>query len=391
MNTLIINKIPYKYEGLWRDNIKKKILDSNDKLLPFPVENSNEWDDKDEFLEILLEVQHKLQNPKNFIFYKKNEIYNKDCLLCDKKNITHGIYSVNNIRWESGLKHYIRKHNIIPSEEFIDFIYKYSNASKTKSKIIGRIDGKKVIKSDKKYLKVDRNQILIMDALMVHGGQKIYGEREHKDKKKKLQKYKYSEHTGLLDFNNTGLEKIIVSGNTTRISPDDDDIFLPKNMLEALDYEYIFHTHPPTPAPGARAIQGILYEFPSISDIFHFIDHYNDGRTQGSIVIAPEGMYIIRKKDTDDKKIDINEDKFYEQFIAEMWKSQESAIKKYGTEFSLHTFYSVIAQDKKYINNLNKILNKYKLHIDYHARIKDIEDTWVIDTIYLPVYSVEYK
>ena len=28
-----------------------------------------------------------------------------------------------------------------------------------------------------------------------------------------------------------------------------------------------------------------------MSDIFHFIDHYNDGRTQGSIIIAPEGMH----------------------------------------------------------------------------------------------------
>ncbi|ARF09864.1 hypothetical protein Indivirus_4_36 [Indivirus ILV1] len=392
MNTLIINKVRYKYEGLWRDNIKRKILDSNNKLLPFPIENTDEWDDKTNFVSILLDVQQKLHNHKNFIFYKKNETFNKDCIICGKKNITHGIYSINNIRWETGFKHYIKKHNIVPSDEFIDFIYRYSNVSKAKSKVIGRINGKKVIKSDKKYLRIDRNQILIMDALMIHGGQKIYGEREFKrSKDNKLKKYKYSEHTGLLDFNNTGLEKIIVSGNTTRVSPDDDDIFLPKNMIEALDYEYIFHTHPPTPVPGARSSQGILYEFPSISDIFHFIDHYNEGRTQGSIVIAPEGMYIIRKKDTDDKKIDINEDKFYKQFIETMWKSQESAIGKYGTEFSLHTFYSVIAQDKKYIKNLNKILNKYKLHIDYHARIKDTDDAWVIDTIYLPVYSIEYK
>lgn len=390
MNTIILNKIPYKYEGLWRSNIKQNIVDANNKLLPYPTHYDDIWEDKDTFLKILLEVQHRLQNPKNFIFYKKNESYHKDCLLCDKKNITHGYYSINHIRWETGLKHYINKHNIIPSNDFIDFIYKYSNSTKTKEKIIGRINGKSIVKSDKKYLKIDRNQILIMDALMAHGGQKIYAQGE--DKKRKKYNYKYSEHTGLLDFNNTGLEKIIVSGNTTRVSPDDDDIYLPKNMAEALDYEYIFHTHPPTPTAGARAEQGILYEFPSISDIFHFIDHYNEGRTQGSIVIAPEGMYIIRKKDTNDyKKIDINEDKFYKQFIDTMWKSQKDAIAKYGSNFSLNKFYSEIAQDKSYIKNLNKVLNKYRLHVDYHARIKDTEDSWVIDTIYLPVFSIEYK
>ena len=101
----------------------------------------------------------------------------------------------------------------------------------------------------------------------------------------------------LLDFNNSGLEKIIISGNTSRVDANDDVIFLPKNMIDAFDYEYIFHTHPPTPKQGARANVGILYEFPSISDLFHFMDHYNEGKTQGSIVIAPEGMYIIRKKE----------------------------------------------------------------------------------------------
>ena len=40
---------------------------------------------------------------------------------------------------------------------------------------------------------------------------------------------------------------------------------------------------------------GILYEFPSISDITHFIEHHNNGKLLGSIIMAPEGIYIIRK------------------------------------------------------------------------------------------------
>jgi hypothetical protein len=162
-------------------------------------------------------------------------------------------------------------------------------------------------------------------------------------------------------------------------------------MIEALDYEYIFHTHPPTPRPGGRVHQGILYEFPSISDIFHFIYHYNKGRTQGSIIIAPEGMYIIRKKEVNDKHININEDKFYTDTQSIMWKCQNDSISKYGKKFSVDFFYYKISQDREYIDKINKVINKYKIHIDYYSRIKDLDNRWVIDTIYLPVYIMELK
>ena len=45
--------------------------------------------------------------------------------------------------------------------------------------------------------------------------------------------------------------------------------------MDASFYQYLFHTHPPTPKPGGRAGEGIVYEFPSIGDILHFIDHFN--------------------------------------------------------------------------------------------------------------------
>ena len=383
MNNIKINDVIYKYEFFWRNGINDKTYDSDNKLLPFPEHHDKiDWTDKDAFVQQLENVQRELYSNNKFIPYSNQEY--KNCLLCDKKNITTGVYSVNNIRWENGTKHYIRKHNITPNDDFIDFIHRYQNSKSTKERVIARFKGYKVVKNDKRYLKLDRNQILIMDALMEHGGYKIY-----KDKKNK-NIYKYSEHAGLLDFNNTGLEKIIVSGNTNILDAGDNDIYLPKNMIEAYDYEYIFHTHPPTPKPGARVTGGILYEFPSISDMFHFMDHYNDGKTQGSIVIAPEGMYIIRKKVVDDKKIFINEDKFYNDAMNIWRKIQINSINKYGTKFTTNMFYSKIAQDRSYINMFNKVLNKYKIHIDYYSRIHDGKN-WVIDTIYLPVYAIEFK
>jgi len=383
MNIIKLNNNLYKYEFFWRNTKSELSYDFNNNLLPFPTHVKKEWNDKKIFISQLEKVQRiAIGNHK---FYSYNQQQYKDCVLCDKKKISIGLYSLNNIRWETGMKHYINKHNIKPTMEFIDFIYRCSNSNENKKSTVGHIHGIKIIKSDKKYLKIDRNQMLIMDALMKHGGEKIYKDANNKNL------FRYSEHSGLLDFNNYGLEKIIISANTTRIDPNDDDIFLPRNMVEALDYEYIFHTHPPTPGPGGRVSSGVLYEFPSISDIFHFMDHYNQGRTQGSIIIAPEGMYVIRKKIVDDNIIKINEDKFYNETLKMLWKCQKESIQKYGKKFTSDIFFSKIAQDKSYINKINKIINKYKIHIDYYSRIKDSQGQWIIDTVYLPVYVIDLK
>ena len=160
-------------------------------------------------------------------------------------------------------------------------------------------------------------------------------------------------------------------------------------MADAYDYEYIFHTHPPTPKVGGRAVEGILYEFPSSSDILHFVDHYNDGNTQGSIVITPEGMYVIRKHITNNKKININEDELYNKLNGVFNKLQKEAINKFGKKFSENTFYKKISQDVTYIDKLNIFLHEYHLHIDFFSRIQDDNGRWVLDTVYLPVYVVE--
>lgn len=377
MNTIKFGNKIYKYESFWRDNYDKKEYDSLNKELPYPEHHiSQKLQNIESFLNKLYSVEDFLKDKEKFLKYEKP----KACLLCHKKNITTGLFSINNIRWEDGLNHYINVHNIKPSDDFIDFIYRYGNSKK---RTISRINGIKVIKSGKQYLKLERNQILIMDALMKHGGDKIY-----KDAKKK-EIYRYSEHAGLLDFNNHGLEKIIISGNTTRVDSGDNDIFLPKNMIDAFDYEYIFHTHPPTPKPGGRVGLGILYEFPSISDLFHFTDHYNNGQTQGSIVIAPEGMYNIRKKTANDKLIEFNENIFYRQTNKTMWDCQRDAISMYGKNFTTNVFFSQIAQNTTFIDRINKVVNKYKLHIEYYPRIKDDNDKWIIDSVYLPIYVVE--
>lgn len=378
MNALKINNKLYKYESFWRETIDDKTIDYDGERLPYPIK-SIEWDFKDTFYAKLEKVNKYFKEKKKFIKYDNK----KDCLLCDQKSITSGLFSVNRIRWEDGLLHYIKAHNIKPSDEFVDYIFRLQLDITTYLKRT-KIKGVKIQIKNKTYLKLDRNQLLIIDALMEHGSKRLYS---HKRKSKPM----YSEHSGLLDFNEYGLEKIVVSGNTTRIDENDDEIFLPENMIDAFDYEYIFHTHPPTPKPGARAKYGILYEFPSTSDLFHFLDHYNGGVTQGSIIVAPEGMYIIRKFKSDGKKIKFNENKFYHEIRNKYSEVQDEAIRKHGFNFTLNTFYSKIAQDKSFIRMINEVLNKYQLHIEYYSR-KKINNRWLLDTIYLPVYVVEpYK
>ena len=383
MNVIKINNKAYKYESFWRPSYRKKIYDYYNVLLSYPKEGT-EWQNRESFLEKLVDVQKSIIRSNNFIDYKREDY--RDCLLCHKKNITKGVFQINKIRWEEGLTHYIDVHKIKPSGEFIDFIFGYM-IDITQSRInlkVGKFNSKIVINNGKKYLKMDRNQILILDALMKHGSYRKYIDNNNKNI------YRYSEHAGLLDFNDTGLERIIVKGDTKRVNPGDNDIFLPEDFNpDELDFEYIFHTHPPTDGIGGRAKDGILYEFPSVGDMLYFVDIHNETKVQGSIVIAPEGMYIIRNAKKGTNKINIDFNKFFRTAGQKLFTVEEDAIKKYGIDFTINEFYSKIAQDRTYINQFNKFLNKHGLNIEYYPRIKDSKGSWIIDTIYLPIYVVE--
>jgi hypothetical protein len=388
MNTYKYNNTSYKLESIWNhSNIDANFelqRDSNGQLYKDPVANINKWGGQDQFASRLSVVQEYIYKQNKYSKYDLKKDKDKECLICKKKDISTGIYNLNNNIWEDGLLHYINDHNIKPSDEFIELIYTYKlKTNKTK---IMRFKSELFTIADLKYIKVDKNQIMIMDALLKHGG---YSKKYLDFKDKNI--FRYSEHAGLLDLNDNGLDKVLVSGKTTRVDKNDNEIYMPKNMTNILEYEYIFHTHPATKIAGGRVAVGILYEVPSISDIFHFIDHFNRGLTQGSLVIAEEGLYNIRKYEFDRKKIKIDEDDMYKNTRRVFNKIQDQAIEKYGTKFTASTFYSKIAQDREFIDVINKTLNKYKLQIDYYPRIKDKKGRWIIDDVYLPVYMTEIK
>jgi hypothetical protein len=251
--------------------------------------------------------------------------------------------------------------------------------------IVHRVSGKIYRRDKKKMIKLTKNNLMVLDAVMNQGGYT----KKYEDKSKRL---RYSEHLGMLDFNNKGLERIIISAIPSLEYEDDPEILLPDNPVDALDYEYIFHTHPPTPYPGARVKESILYEFPSVNDLFHFAEHYNQGNTQGSIIIAPEGIYILT---SGKKKITIPDfDRVAESIMTQVYKVQHGAMKKYNYDFQKHPekFYQKVAQDMSYIKKYNKIVSEYwknDIKILYKPRRKDDQGNWYIPSIYIPVSVIE--
>jgi len=262
----------------------------------------------------------------------------------------------------------------------------------TNKKFSFKYNTKNIITYPTKYIKLTRNQLQLLDDIMTSGNSKKYIDTYNK--------LRYTEQAGILDFDNTKLDKLIISGKTTIQDKYDIDILLPKNMIDALDYEYIFHTHPPTPYAGARVLtHEILYEVPSIADLYHFAYHHNEGNIQGSIIIAPEGIYIIRLK-KDIKYIDVPSIKGEKILLKIHGKLQEKAIKKFGHNFTENNqkyFYTKVAQDRTFINEYNKYIQQYfnpYIVIIYKPRIYDkLTKKWIIESLYLKVkpIEIEYK
>jgi hypothetical protein len=376
MNTIIRNNKELIIICNWVDN-NDKSRDSKGKLFPIPKQGK-EWGYKDQFINRLKYVELILKNNNKII--KMDE--KKSCLLCDKEYAKY-TYKFGKYIWQDILIHYIDKHNIKPPEEFMDFVYfnKLSLPINLTTNItLKRPEAEN--KDNKKYIKINKNQLLILDALLEHGGYtKKYSDSEN------TSIYRYSEHSGLFNLNRLQLQKIVVLANTDRVDLGDDEIYMPQNVNDMNKYEYMYHTHPPTPKAGGRAELGIVYELPSIGDVLHFIEHFNEGKISGSIVISSEGLYNIRKLDFTKNKFDIDEDNLYREFIEESRKIQKKCINKYGYEFTKIEFYSKIAQDTNLINSINEVTNKYNINIDYIPRIKDKNNNWILDTIYLPVYK----
>jgi len=226
-----------------------------------------------------------------------------------------------------------------------------------------------------KVFTVEKNDLFVLDALMHDGSQQKYSHNKNN--------LKYSEHGGLLDFDKHGLERIIV---TTHKESDktDPEIYFPVVTDDVEDYEFMYHTHPPTPTPGARSKQGIVYEVPSLSDINTFVMTYLEGKTQGSIIVAPEGFYVIRalKKHLNPEEYQLNE--LMQGIMYMNYKYAE----KYKFNVTVDIFYKHIITNTKLQKKLKEQIRKYtnnELTIDFFKRKKDSTGNWIVNKLYLIV------
>lgn len=285
-------------------------------------------------------------------------------------------YLLGNILWGSIVKHIITNHNIYPSEYFVNVIL----ASDIANNIIINppllLNNK--IRSPIKYIPLHRNKLLILDALMNQGSFPRYQNGTD---------YLFSEHSGVITVKDNVVDDIIVFTNTDRTDKGDDRIFLPNNTIKLSKYKYLFHTHPNTLRYGGRVKEGILYEFPSAGDIFNYIKYHIEGKALSSIVISPEGAYVIRQL-THSKRMNVDSVLFHQlkDFIIIL---EKRAIKKYIKDLKYLSdsdfFHKKIGSDYEFINIYNQFISPLNLLIEYYPREK-VNGEWSLRQFYLQYF-----
>ena len=248
-----------------------------------------------------------------------------------------------------------------------------------------------------RIIPINHNKLLILDALARQGSSAYYKLDKKQCVKKALEKlsigsdgedcidsYIYSEHSGAISVKNGKISDVVVSATSNRISNADPSIFLPRNDDILARHPYIFHTHPVTDAYGSRQKSGIVFDFPSPNDIFNFVTYHNTAIAQASIVVATEGMYVIRPMFYE-KKIALPSAAF-DKIKNGIVKIEKRAYAKYYDiikgELSEEIYLTNIACDLSFINMFNDLIDEYNLYVEYYPRRKK-KNQWAMHGIYL--------
>lgn len=288
-------------------------------------------------------------------------------------------YNIGNIWWYNNITHLVNSHSLYPSTYFINFV------------LNTLVNGSYIVNPPLElcensidtfcYVKFDKNKLLIIDALMSSGS---YPRYENNNSRILTNKYIYSEHSGTITIEDNCIRSINVSADTNRINYNDETIFLPNNNSDFENHTILFHTHPNTITTGGRIKQGIIYEFPSSSDILNFVYYHNNAIAQLSLVISPEGIYVIRplKQTT---LINIDNDKFInlEKVISGI-ENKVIAINKNENLTDPDIFHTKISNNFHYIRKLNHFLSSSNIFIEYYPRQK-VNNEWL-----LPSVSLQY-
>ena len=293
------------------------------------------------------------------------------------------LFVLGNIVWSDKLKYLILRNKSYPSEYFIDVILA--------TEIIDSYICNPPIKLDSKYIDafsyvcLRYNKLLIIDALMKQGSNKRYLVDSDPPK------YVYSEHSGGISVIDGVVDKIVVATDTDRIDSHDQDIFLPVNSDILATNDIIFHTHPNASSYGGRYDEGIVYEFPSSSDLLNFVKYYNEGKAQASIIATPEGLYVIRLVSFEKKiKPIFNLHHKLNNFIIKLERKAVNKFKYLGdTIRDPDTFNKVVGYDTSFIEKLNSYIKPTNLFIEYYPRVK-INNEWVLPQVNIGYIDKQY-
>ena len=244
-----------------------------------------------------------------------------------------------------------------------------------------------------KTFTISRNQLLLFRAMQKMGSRKIY----LKDWTAKKDKKRLMEYSGSIDFDKTGLEKYIVDGKAIALDEEESDnysnylIYSPRIIDATEDYEFNFHTH-----PGNR---NTLIEPIHIGDIQVFIEANRDkNKTQGELVFAPEGIYLIRCKNQNriSKEIPEEDESICDDLEQDIFEEAndffENQFNKRKNKNKLKFIYKFVAKKikKKIITPMNKIYSKYNIFLDFFpVKFNRKTKMWSYSSIRLPVKVIE--
>lgn len=278
-------------------------------------------------------------------------------------------YVLGNIIWPNILRILIKKYSKYPSEYFIKNILNLviiNDYIINPPPIINENNYTNI-----KFITFHYNKLLIIDALMKQGSYQRY---INSDENGNI-KYLYSEHSGVINIKNNEIDSIIVSTETNRIDNNDSDIYLPQNIEMFKNHKYLFHTHPNANLYGGRINDGILYELPSVNDLLNYSKYYNNNSVLASIIVSPEGMYVIRSINYN-KKISIpnNMIDLINRRIIEIESIAISKLKNKISNFDiLHdedVFNELVGNDFDSIKLFNNYVKQFNIFVEYYPRIK---------------------
>ena len=323
------------------------------------------------FIPKLIQIEKLSLKPKKSTIHNIQSLIKRDnnddsikCSQCSKIKL----YKLGNIIWSNKIKHLIEEHQMYPSEYFIKVII---NTSIIDNCIINKpleLEAEQIKLFN--YIPLHYNKLLILDALMHQGSYPRYLISKNDN-----EQFIYSEHSGVISLTDKIIDNIIVSAETDRIDNVDDNIYLPVNSKILGNHEFLFHTHPNTRTYAGRLNEGIIYEFPSANDVLNFVKFHNEGIAQGSIVITPEGIYVIRPIWYQDKyNIEVKVFQYLKKLILKLEKRAVDKLK-----FNIKNleklqdpdiFHDKVGSNFTYINKYNKFLEPYNLIIEYYPRQK---------------------